>query len=151
MSELLSNTPADQEYQRARQELESGKVLAALARLEAALRQQDHPAWYSLLGFCIARERGYLKQGEELCRTCIAQQPHLPDHYYFLSRVMLLSGRTDEALQTLRQGLAQGDSSVIKALLQELGVRKPPPISRLHRDHPLNKYLGLLLTRLRLR
>ena len=151
MDELLSNTLADREYQRACQELENGKVLAALARLEAALRLQDHPAWYSLLGFCVAKERGHLKRGEELCRDCIARQPHLPGHYYFLSRVMLLSGRKEEALQTLRQGLAQGDSSVIKALLQELGVRKPPPIAWLHRDHPLNKYLGLVLTRLRLR
>lgn len=151
MDELLSNTAADREYQRARQELENGKVLAALARLEAALRQQDHPAWYSLLGFCIAKERGHLKRGEELCRDCIARQPHLPDHYYFLSRVMLLSGRKDEALQTLRQGLAQGDSSAVKTLLQELGIRKPPLFGRLHRDHPLNKYLGLLLARLGLR
>lgn len=151
MSDLITDTPADKEYQRALQELDSGNVLGALARLESALKQQDHPGWYSLLGFCIAKERGHLNRGEELCRTCIEQQPGLPDHYCFLGRVLLLAGRKQEALQVLRQGLACSDSKAIRQLLQELGVRKPPLFRWLHRDNPLNKYLGMALSKIGLR
>lgn len=151
MTELLSGTPADKEYQRAVYELGSGNVLGALSRLEAALKSHDNAAWYSMLGFCIAKERGYLTKGEELCRDCIERQPEVPEHYYFLGRILLLSGRKQEALQVLRQGLAIGGSTTIKQLLQDLGVRKPPLFSRLHRDNPLNKYLGMVLVRLGLR
>ncbi|MGB4600359.1 MAG: tetratricopeptide repeat protein [Trichlorobacter sp.] len=142
---------AGQEYQRALNELEAGTVLGALARLEVALKLHDDPEWHSFLGFCIAKERGHVSKGLELCQAAIERQPGHPDHYYFLARVQLVAGRKPEAMQTLRHAMAMGMSTQIKQLLQELGTRRPPLISWLHRDNPCNKYLGIVLSRIGLR
>lgn len=142
---------AGQEYQRALNELEAGNVLGALARLELALKLQDNPEWHSFLGFCIAKERGHVSRGLELCQAAIERQPEHPDHCYFLARVLLVAGRKPEAMQTLRHGMNLGGSPQIQRLLQELGMRKPPLISWLHRDNPCNKYLGIMLGRIGLR
>jgi len=151
MEQYAESRKAQQEYQRALQALESGNVLAALSKVESALKLQDCQAWYPCLGFCIAKERGHVTKGLELCQTTIEHQPDHPEHYYFLARVLLVANRRSEAIQALRQGLAYGDSASIKRLLGELGTRKPPVIPWLHRDNLLNKYLGLFLGRFGLR
>ena len=56
-----------------------------------------------------------------------------------------------DALQTLRQGMTLGGLPEIEKTLASIGTRKPPVISALPRDHLLNKYLGIILTRLKLR
>jgi predicted Zn-dependent protease len=151
MEQRAESQKAQQEYQRGLQELEAGNVLSALARVEAALKLQDNPDWHPCLGFCIAKERGHVTRGLELCQTAIARQPDCPDHYYYLARVLLVANRKPEAIQTLRQGLSHGDSASIKQLLGELGTRRPPLFPWLHRDNPINKYLGLFLSRIGLR
>lgn len=142
---------AYQEHKRALQELEAGNVLSALARVEMALKLFDNPEWYPLLGFCIAKERGHVSKGLELCRSALTWQPEQPEHYYYLGRVLLVANRKDEAIQALRQGLGLGDCQSIKTLLHELGIRKPPVIPWLHRDNLLNKWLGIFLRRIGLR
>lgn len=151
ITQHMASHKARQEYLRAVQELENGNVLAALARIESALKLQDNQQWYSCLGFCIAKERGHVTRGLALCQAAIERQPEQPEHYYYLARVLVVANRKPEAIQTLRQGLAQGDDAAIRRLLEELGMRKPPVFSWLHRDNPLNKYLGMLLSRVGLR
>lgn len=151
--EALATAPenADYAYQRAWQELACGNTLGALARLEGALRQQDRPAWHSFLGYCIAKERGHLTKGLELCRACLEREPGDPLHYYFLAKVLLLSGRKPEAIETLRQGMAYGGHPAVLELFEQLGVRKRPVMPWLGRDNPFNKYLGIVLARIGLR
>ena len=142
---------AEKDFQRALKELDEGNVLAALACLEKALNVWDDPRWYAYLGFCIAKERGQVTRALELCRIAIEHHPDDPVHYLYLAKVHLLSGPTEEALQALRAGMAQGGNPEIASLLEQLGTRKPPLISFLSRDNPLNKYLGFALSRLGLR
>ena len=142
---------AEKNFQRAQQELDDGHVLAALACLEAALKIWDDPRWYSRLGFCIAKERGQLMQGVELCRTAMAHEPDNPVHLLYLGKIHLLAGRNKEALQTLRQGMALGGTPEIEQLLEAIGTRRPPVLPFLVRDNPVNKYLGLILSRFGLR
>lgn len=151
MVEQVAARKAHQEHQRALLELETGNVLSALARVEAALKLLDNPEWHPLLGLCIAKERGHVTRGLELCQTAIARQPEHAEHYYYLARVLLVAQRKPEAIQALRQGLSHGDCLPIKRLLNELGVRKPPVLPWLHRDSPLNKWLGIVLNRIGLR
>src|ERR1700752_2117357 len=103
-----SGSIAEKDFERALKELGEGNVLAALACLEKALKTWDDPRWYACLGFCIAKERGQVTQGLQLCRTAIAHEPENPFHYLYLSKVHLVAGHKDEALQTLRQGMALG-------------------------------------------
>jgi Tfp pilus assembly protein PilF len=146
-----SGAIADRDFQRALKELADGNALAALACLEKALTVWDHPRWYAYLGYCIAKERGQVTKALELCRTAIKYEPDNTENYLMMAKVHLISGDKVEALQTLRQGMAQGGSVEIDRLLNEIGTRKPPPIAFLSRDNPLNKWLGLILSRLGLR
>jgi tetratricopeptide (TPR) repeat protein len=147
--QLIGN--ADKEFERALRELNDGNVLAALARLESALKFRDNPGWYSYLGFCVAKERGHVTQGFKLCQEAIDHDPENPDHYLYMGKVHLIAGNRDEALLFFRQGMAQGGNQEITQLLNTLGTRKPPIIPFLSRDNPLNKQLGILLSRLNLR
>ena len=126
-------------------------TLTALIHLERALKLDDHPGWYSCLGYCIARERGQNRKGLEFCLRSLAAEPDHPAHYYYLGRVHLLSGDKMEALRVLREGMANGGSPEIVRLLDTLGSRSPLAFPSLSRTNPLNRYLGLLLKRLGLR
>jgi predicted Zn-dependent protease len=139
---------AEKEYRRACRALESGNSMAALLLLEAALRHWDNPQWHAMLGYCVARERGQVTRGLELCRATLANFPDNPEHYYFYARLLVMADQKSEAVKALRQGLACGGSPSMLTLLQELGTRKPAPILWLHRNNPLNKYLGILLARI---
>lgn len=151
MEQHAESLKAQQQYRRALQELEAGNVLAALARVEAALKLWDNPDWQPCLGYCIAKERGHVTKGLELCQAAIERQPDHGEHYYYLARVLLVAKRKPEALQILREGLNHGENHLIKQLLDELGTRKTPAIPWLHRDNPLNKSLGIVLSRIGLR
>jgi predicted Zn-dependent protease len=147
----LAVESADKEYERARKELGNGNVLAALACMEKALKLNDNRSWYSLLGFCIAKERGHVTRGLELCQQALAAEPENPWHYYFLARIHLVAKNKPEAVAILRKGLSHGESREISGLLDELGTRKPPVFSRLKRDNPVNVSVGWVLSRLKLR
>jgi len=146
-----SGALAQREFDQAQSELGRNNVLAALACLEKALTIWDDPLWHSRLGFCVAKERGQLTRAFELCRTAIAHDPQNPVHYLYLGKVHQIAANQYEALQALRQGMTLGGLPEIELTLAAIGTRKPPVISFLSRDNPLNKYLGIITTRLGLR
>lgn len=146
-----SSIAALKNFEQAHKELSEGNVLKALACLEQALKLSDNRSWYSFLGFCIAKERGHLTKGYELCQMSIQHEPDNPLHYYFLARIHLVAKSKQEAIKTLRKGLATGDLHEIRKLLDELGTRKPAVFSRLKRDNIANKTIGYILSRLKLR
>ncbi len=125
--------------------------MAALTFFERAFVLGTKPEYFSYLGFCIAKERGQVQKGTHLCREALAQEPDNSDHYLNLGRIHLAAGNKPEAIRVLREGLSHGANPEIAALLDAIGTRKPPVISFLGRNHPLNKYLGIILSRLRLR
>jgi predicted Zn-dependent protease len=138
-------------FSRALDALAAGETPSALALLERALKQSDNKSWYSYLGYCIAKERGQVKKGLDLCNAALEQDPSNPAHFLNLAKVNLVAGQKKEALNVLRQGMALGGSPGITALLDQIGTRKPPVFSFLPRGHFINKVLGLLLERTRLR
>lgn len=146
-----SRTQAEKDCSRAKSELNNGNVLAALSLLESALRHHDNPSWHSMLGYCMAKERGHVTKGVELCRLCLEREPDNPDHYYFLGKIYLVAKNRAEAFTVLRLGMSIGGSADIQQLLNELGPRKRPFIPWLDRNHPINKYIGIFLSRIGLR
>lgn len=142
---------AEKEFAHGMAALAADDTLTALACLERALKLRDNPAWYSYLGYCIARERGQHRKGQELCLGSLAVEPANPVHLYNLARVHLASGDKAETLRVLREGMAKGGSPEIVRLLESLGKRTTPLFPVLSRSNPLNRYLGLLLSRLGLR
>ena len=149
--ELSSEEEGGKLFSRALDALAAGETPSALALLERALKQSDNPSWYSYLGYCIAKERGQVKKGCDLCNASLELEPANPAHYLNLAKVHLVAGQKKEALQVLRQGISQGGSQEIIDLLDQIGTRKPPVFSFLPRDNWANKMLGLFLERTGLR
>lgn len=142
---------AEREFHQAVAALEHDDTVSALAHLEKGLRIHNHPAMHSHLGYCIARERGQSRKGIELCTAALALEPENPAHYLNLGKIHILRKDKDEAIRVLRQGVAFGSPPEIVRMLAELGSRKPPIFPRLKRSNPLNRFLGLLFSRLGLR
>jgi len=151
MADQEITAEAEMEFAQGLAALAAEDTLTALVHLERALKLHDHPGWYSCLGYCIARERGQQRKGVELCLRALEAEPEQPGHFFNLGRVYLLGGDKMAALRVLREGMATGGNPELQRLLESLGSRTPPVFPMLARTHPLNRYLGLLLSRLGLR
>jgi len=124
---------------------------AALSCFEKASRILNIPVHNSFLALCIAKERGQFKKAITLCTEAMDAEPGNPLHYLNLGRVYLLQGKAVEAIEIFRKGLSRESNEQIIAELKRLGTRRPPPLPFLHRDNPLNKYLGVIFTKIGLR
>lgn len=131
--------------------LAARETQAALSLLERALKHNDNPVWHSSLGYCIAKERGQVKKGCDLCNDSLELDPDNPLHYLNLAKIHIMAGHKSEALDVLREGIHKGGSLEIIALLSEIGPRKRPVFPFLARENPVNKWLGLFLHRIGLR
>ncbi len=147
MIDLLSRDLAESTFDRGRESLAGGDAVTALAYFEKALKLNDNSAWYSYLGYCVAKERGQIRKGIDLCQLSMEREQENPVHYLNLGMIHLVSGEKLEALRLFREGLTKGDNEEIRRKLSEIGTRRPPVISWLSRSNPLNKTLGFLLAR----
>ncbi len=147
----MALTEAEELFKKGVRAVDSGNWLTALACFEKVVMLEERPVYLSYLAACIARERGQFNKAELLCRESLDKEPDLPVHYLNLGRVLLFQGKKKEAIQTFREGMGKGYEQRIVTELERLGTRKKPVIPWLRRDNPLNKFLGILLTRLGLR
>ena len=148
---MVFQAEAEELFQRGILALQQKNSLAALAFFERSYALRKTPLAASYLGFCMAAERGVISDALSLCNQAIEQEPHEPRHYLNLAKVYLKADLKPECLNALRKGIAQGDDPQIRLLLETVGVRKTPLFSFLPRGSFLNKYLGIILKRIRLR
>jgi uncharacterized protein HemY len=130
---------------------DQGNTLDALLHLETAARLGSTPILSSYLGYCLARERHQFKEATNLCRQALAKEPEKAIHYFNLGRVFLAAGEKRLAINAFHQGLKRERLRLILEELKKLGIRKRPVVAPLSRSHPVNKYLGMAFTRLRMR
>jgi hypothetical protein len=102
----------------------------------------------SALGLSLATLKGDLLQGSALCKEAIRLAPEDPVHYFHLGKVYLLGGKRHLALHAFRKGLKFGYHRGLVREIQRLGFRRPPVFPFLGRKHPLNRFVGILFTRL---
>lgn len=121
-----------------------GEPLKALALFERAAEIEATPTVRSSLAFCMARERGQVRTGRRICEELVEADPQNLFHYLNLGRVLLLDGDRRAAIQAFRSAIEIQAHPQIIAELNALGIRKPQVIGFLHRDNPVNKYLGIL-------
>ena len=124
--------------------------LARVCFEQAALGGKS-PAISSYLALCRAKTRGEFGEAIALVEEAMALEPRNPVHYLNLGRIHLLAGDRPQALDTFRRGARYDRSGEIGRELESMGVRKRPVIPFLARSNPLNRYLGLFLTRLGVR
>jgi Flp pilus assembly protein TadD len=132
-------------------EIERGNTMLALIHFEDAAKLDDSPMVRSHLAFCLAREHRQMQKAAALCNGALKEEPGNPAHYLNLGRIYLLAGQKSRAIQAWRHGLKLGRHPQIAAELKRLGLRKPPVLESLDREHPLNKHLGLFLQKIGLR
>ena len=130
---------------------EKGDSLYALIFLERAIRKRNDPLLRSYYGYCLARERQEIKKAVQFCRLAVEENPRDPVLYLNLGRVLLAGGMKGQAIRAFRKGLKFGREARIIQLLQKMGTRKPPLFLTLPREHPLNKLMGRILSRIGMR
>jgi len=102
----------------------------------------------SALGLSLATDTGDLLRGIVLCKEAIRLAPEDPVHYFHLGKVYLLGGKRHLALHAFRRGLKFSYHLGLVREIQRLGFRRPPIFPFLGRKHPLNRFVGILFTRL---
>jgi tetratricopeptide (TPR) repeat protein len=140
-------------YRKGLNAIKNGNTLEALASFEKAFKlEPEKPRILSFLGLCIAYERGVVKEAISLCEKALQTEPQAVEHYLNLGKVYLKAGIKVKAIEILREGLKiDNKNPEIIAELQALGLRKKPVIPSLSRDNFINKYLGIILSKLGLR
>lgn len=147
----MSKKDADEYFKKGVEALENDRIYLARECFERANEFYRCPSNCSFLAICLAKARGQFKQAIELALEAIGHEPDNTLHYLHLGKIHLLAGDREKAIEIFREGLRRGNDADIVAALDELGTRKPPVFARLHRDHPLNKYMGKLLRKMGLR
>jgi len=111
-----------------------------------------NPMTCSYLGLAMALARSGTKQAVQLCEDAVRGGTFHAELYHNLGRVYLMAGDRRRARLAFLEGLKlDQDDPNITHDLKKLGMRRVPPLSVVHRDHLLNKYIGLALRRLRIR
>lgn len=146
-----------------------GDTLQGLIAIEGKPSLRGIPVVGSYLAYCMAKERGQYREAIRLCEAALKAEPHNPAHYLNLGRIFLLTRHKSKALETFRKGLSADavtgrapaaeltpetrakHQALILAELRRLGIRRRPPFPSLPREHALNRVVGGMLTRLRLR
>lgn len=131
--------------------IKNGDMVSALAFFERVTSIDSTPVNRSYLAFCIARERGQFKKAITMCEEALREEPENTLHYLNLGRVYILSAQRTDAMKIFREGLHHGENRDIVNELIKLGMRKPPVIPFFERENLLNRYLGIILTKLGLR
>jgi len=144
-------TEAEEFFTKGLNELAAGHGLSALVHFEKAIQLKEAPVYVSYLALCIAKERGQIRKAISLCEDTIKREPENPIHYLNLGKIYLHAGDKETAIHAFRAGLKYKINQQIIDELNKLQTRKPPVIPFLERNNPINKYLGIILTRLGLR
>ncbi len=147
----MSKEEARKYFEKGLKALAEDEPVRALSCFEKAHSLDPTPEITSHLALCIARERGQINKAIQLCEEAISKDGENPVHYLNLGRIYLLKKDKVMAIKSFREGLKTGEHQGIIEELNRLGTRKPPVIPFLPRKNRVNKYLGLILSKLGLR
>jgi tetratricopeptide (TPR) repeat protein len=84
-------------------------------------------------------------KGVAFCEEAVRRGAGDADALWRLATVYETTFQKERAVRAVRQGLAlDREHAALVAMIQRLGVRRPPVLSFLPRSNPINKYLGML-------
>ncbi|HOP40584.1 MAG TPA: hypothetical protein PLI53_06035 [Geobacteraceae bacterium] len=131
--------------------LNSGNSYLALKNFEEAAEIDESPELLSYLAYCLAKEKNDFSRAIALGKVTLEEEPWNSVHYLNLGRIYLLSGQRKDAINTFRDGLLHENNSKIKNELSRLGIRRYPVFASLPREHFLNRFIGKLFSKLKIR
>lgn len=107
------------------------------------------PYLLSLYGYVMAMAENRIDEGIILCIRALKEEPDNSAFYLNLGRIYLKVGKKASAIKILRQGqMSDRKNREIRLELEKLGIRRKPLIAILPRRHPLNKFLGIVVSKL---
>ena len=118
----------------------------AMVHLEEALQIAPNNATYlSHYGLCVAVDREDFEAARKLCQRAIKMSSVDPVNRVNLGRVLRLEGDNRLAYESFIKAWKQDKSHPAAASeLSRMGIRRPPVLTFLARDHWLNVRLGRL-------
>jgi len=111
----------------------------------------ESPEMMSQKGYLLAKESCQFNEGITLCEKAISLNPRHPEPYLNLGRIYVLANKRERAIKAFKLGLRVRKDQRILQELKRLGVRKPPVLCSLPREHMLNVIAGKMLKSLKLR
>lgn len=144
----MSSKTAAELFAKGKDALNNDHTYLARVCFENALNEERTPSHCSYFAFALAKSRGDFDAALKLAEESIAAEPQNSEHYLIKGRIFLLAGRRQDAIAALRSGAQIDRHPEILQELESLGTRGKPVIARLPRNHPLNKFLGILFARL---
>jgi len=136
--------------------IEGAIMLAKKGRMKDAIKIFDENLSFtqnamamSYYALCLATVEKDIERAVSFCLMAIEKEFYNPDLYLNLGRICLLGKQKTHALKAFKKGLRFDNShpQLVKELIN-LGQRRDPVISFLPRTNSLNRYLGILATRL---
>jgi len=132
----------------------------ALELMMDALEQYpDDPFILSYYGCLEAIVNRKYKYGVDTCERAIktlkekvpfGEEFFYPVLYLNLGRAYLAAGRKKNAIDAFNKGLTvDSENRDLLMELRRLGIRKKPAVSFLQRSNPINKYIGMILHKLK--
>jgi tetratricopeptide (TPR) repeat protein len=155
-AEGSGNLPAASPLDDAMREARAGRYVKALELFERfpCETQPDTAEWRRLLilsyyGLCQAMVWGKTRQALSWCKAAVEDTEPTADLYFNLGMVHLRARQRDLAKKAFKAGLRlEPNHAEILGTMDKLKLRRRPLLSFLDRKHPINKYLGLLRSRL---
>lgn len=144
----MSSKTAAELFAKGKDALDNDHTYLARVCFENALNEERTPAHCAYFALALAKSRGDFERAIKLAEESIAAEPGNSDHYLIMGKILLLAGRRQESLAILRSGAQIDRNPEILRELEWLGTRGKPVLARLPRNHPLNKFLGILFARL---
>ena len=141
-----------------KQLLRKGSGKEALRTLREALeRFPSDPFLLSYFGCLVAIVENNPKEGIKICRDALASfkastsfgsEFFYPVFYLNLGRAYMKGDNKAEAVKAFQEGLTHDpENHDLLWELTKLGKRKRPPVPFLERGNPINKYIGLLISK----
>ncbi|HEX9022619.1 MAG TPA: hypothetical protein VF799_02140 [Geobacteraceae bacterium] len=147
----MSKMEASELFSQGMESMKNGDTKGALEHLENAVSLERNPLYCSHLAICLAKEKRDFKKAVSLCNEAIKKDPRNSQHFLNLGRVYLIADLKKDALRILNMGLRFGENREIIAELRKFERRRPPALSFLPRENPINKFLGKITYKLGLR
>ncbi|MBI5101294.1 MAG: tetratricopeptide repeat protein [Nitrospirae bacterium] len=145
-------------FEEVQQLLKKGRGKAAIDVLETALEQfPGEPFLLSYFGCLTALVRNDPKKGIDICLDAIGKlnssmpfgsEFFYPVFYLNLGRAHVKAGNKKEAIKAFQYGLQNDpENKELLSEMKKIGTRKRPPVPFLKRSNPINKYIGLMISK----
>jgi len=151
----MTNNQEAEEFRMGLAMLKAGRHEEAVAFFKSAIslagdtqvvdRKMKYLSYY---GLSVALANRPSKEAIKACETAAKSNFFSAEMQLNLGKVYALAGKTTRALAAFERGLHRSpNSESLKAEIAALDRRKSPPISWLHRNHPINRFLGRMRAR----